>query len=137
MAAITFDSLKFIETLENVGIKREYASAAAVAVREAQDTALVDHAREQQEINARAVAELDTKTEKGMFEMKTELKAEMQQRFSEAALKMERLDAKFDLLEQRTHSRFTLLQWMLGVLIAGVLALVVRAFIFPALPPVV
>jgi len=133
MATITFDTLRFVETLENAGVKREHASATATAMREAQDTALADHAREQQEINARAVAELDTKTEKSQFKTEAailEMRAEMKQRFSE-------MDTKFDLLEQRTHSRFTLLQWMLGVLIAGVLALVVRAFIFPALPPVV
>jgi len=123
MATITFDTLKFVEILENAGVKREHATAAAAAVREAQETALTDHAKEQHASNAQVVAELETKTERGMFEMKTELKAEIQQ-----------LSAKFDLLEQRTHSRFAFLQWMLGILIAGVLALVMRAFFFPALP---
>jgi len=129
MATITFDTLKFVETLENAGITREHASAAAVAVREAQETALADHAKEQQELRARAVAELDTKTEKAIYQ----LSGEMQQRFAEVDLRIERLDAKFDLLEQRTHSRFAFLQWMLGILIAGMMALVMRAFFFPAL----
>jgi len=119
MATITFDTLKFVETLENAGVERAHASAAAVAVREAQETALADHAKEQQEFSTRTVAELDTKTEKGLFQLKTEV---------------ERLSAKFDLLEQRTHSRFAFLQWMLGILIAGMMALVMRAFFFPALP---
>jgi len=132
MATITFDTLKFVETLENVGIRREHASAAAVAVREAQETALADHAKEQQELRARAVAELDTKTEKALFKTDlsvSEMRAEMTQRFTE-------MSAKFDLLEQRTHSRFAFLQWMLGILIAGMMALVMRAFFFPALPSV-
>jgi len=132
MATITFDTLKFVETLENVGVERTHASALAVAVREAQKTALADHAKDQQESSTRAVAELDTKTEKAIYQ----LSGEMQQRFAEVDLRMERLDAKFDLLEQRTHSRFSFLQWMLGVLIAGVMALVMRAFFFPALPSV-
>jgi len=125
VATVTFDTLKFVETLEQAGVERAHASAVAVAVREAQETALAEHAKVQQESSARAVAELDTKTEKAIFQ----LAAEMKQRFTE-------VEAKFDRLEQRTHSRFTLLQWMLGVLIAGVLALVMRAFFFPALPPI-
>jgi len=132
MATITFDTLKFVETLEKVGIKREHASAAAVAVREAQESALADHAKEQQEFSTRAVAELDSKTEKAFFKTETavsEMRAEMTQRLTI-------MDAKFDLLEQRTHSRFAFLQWMLGILIAGVLALVMRTFFFPALPTV-
>jgi len=119
MATITFDTLKFVETLENAGVERAHASAVAVAVREAQATALADHAKDQQEFSTRSVSELDTKTEKGLFQLKTEV---------------QHLSAKFDLLEQRTHSRFTLLQWMLGIVIAGILALVMRAFFFPALP---
>jgi len=121
MATMTFDTLKFVETLENARVERAHASAVAVAVREAQETALADHAKDQQEFSTRSVAELDTKTEKGLFQLKTEV---------------QHLSAKFDLLEQRTHSRFTLLQWMLGILIAGVMALVMRAFFFPALPSV-
>jgi len=125
MATVTFDTLKFVETLEQAGVERAHASAFATAVRDAQQSALADHAKEQQEFSVRAVAELDTKTEKAIFQ----LTAEMKQRFIE-------IEAKFDRLEQRTHSRFTLLQWMLGVLIAGMLALVMRAFFFPALPPI-
>jgi len=121
MASVTFDTLKFVETLEQAGVERAQATAVAAAVREAQETALADHGKGQQEFSTRAVAELDTKTERAIFSLSTE---------------MQRLGAKFDLLEQRTHARFTLLQWMLGVLMAGVLALVMRAFFFPALPSV-
>jgi len=33
-----------------------------------------------------------------------------------------------DTLEQRIQARFTLLQWMLGILIAGVASLVLKAY---------
>jgi len=39
MAAVTFDTLKFTETLEKAGVHREQASAIATAVREAHETA--------------------------------------------------------------------------------------------------
>jgi len=37
--AITFDTLKFVETLEQAGVDRKQASAIANAVRDSQDTA--------------------------------------------------------------------------------------------------
>jgi len=37
--AITFDTLKFVQTLESAGVGREQASAIAAAVRDAHDTA--------------------------------------------------------------------------------------------------
>jgi len=43
MNTVTFDTLKFVETLEQAGVERKHASAMASAVREAQDSALVDH----------------------------------------------------------------------------------------------
>jgi len=33
-----------------------------------------------------------------------------------------------DLLEQRMHARFTLLQWMLALVLGGVISLIVKAF---------
>jgi len=33
-----------------------------------------------------------------------------------------------DLLEQRMHARFTLLQWMLGLLLGGMISLMIKAF---------
>jgi len=39
MATVTFDTLKFVKTLESAGIDREQASAFAAAVRDAHDAA--------------------------------------------------------------------------------------------------
>jgi len=39
MATVTFDTLKFVQTLESAGIGREQASAFAAAVRDAHDAA--------------------------------------------------------------------------------------------------
>jgi len=39
-----------------------------------------------------------------------------------------RLEAKIDLLEQRTQARFTLLQWMLGLLTAGTGTIIAKLF---------
>jgi len=39
MPTVTFDTLKFVQTLESAGIDREQASALAAAVRDSQDAA--------------------------------------------------------------------------------------------------
>jgi len=39
MATVTFDTLKFVQTLESAGLDREQASALAAAVRDSHDAA--------------------------------------------------------------------------------------------------
>jgi len=39
MSTVTFDTLKFVETLESAGLERKQASAIAVAVRDSHDAA--------------------------------------------------------------------------------------------------
>jgi len=39
MATVTFDTLKFVQTLESAGVDREQASAIATAVRDSHDAA--------------------------------------------------------------------------------------------------
>jgi len=41
MNTMTFDTLKFVETLENAGVERKQAAAFAVAVQQAQETSNV------------------------------------------------------------------------------------------------
>jgi len=39
MSAVTFDTLKFVETLENAGVENKIAKAISTAVRDSYDTA--------------------------------------------------------------------------------------------------
>jgi len=113
MAAVMFDTQKFVKRLQAAKFPPEQAEAQSDAMREVLETAFANHAKEQKEINARAVNDLDSKTEKAVI----------------------KLEGKIDNLEQRVNTRFAeikgellLLRWMLGVLIAGVVGLLVRAF---------
>jgi len=106
MAAVMFDTQKFVKRLQKGKFSPEQAEAQSEAMREVLESAFASHAKEQQEINARVVNDLDSKTEKALI----------------------KLEAKVDRLEERMASRFTLLQWMLTVLITGVAGLLVRAF---------
>lgn len=39
-----------------------------------------------------------------------------------------RLDAKFDRINAETTGKFTFIQWMLGILLAGVMSLILKTF---------
>ncbi len=45
-----------------------------------------------------------------------------------SARDLERLEAQIVLLRTEMNSRFTLLQWMLGLLLAGVASLIIKSF---------
>ncbi|SMF96156.1 hypothetical protein SAMN02949497_3541 [Methylomagnum ishizawai] len=90
MATITFDTLKFVETLKAHGLPEEQAKGIAEAFRD-----------------ATGEAELATKRD-----------------LKEARLE---IDTKFE----RAFGELTLIKWMLGILLGGVVALVLKAF-FPS-----
>jgi len=124
MAAIMFDTQKFVKRLQAAKFPAEQAEAQSEAMREVLETAFASHAKEQQDISARAVETLDSKTEKALLKLDA---------------KIDRLEAKVDNLalglrkdmenlDQRMTARFTLLQWMLGALVAGMVTLIIRTF---------
>ena len=90
MAAITFDTLKFVETLKAHGIPEEQAKGIAEAFKDATG-------------EAELASKLDLK------EMRLEI------------------DAKFE----KVFGELTLIKWMLGILLGGVIALILKSF-FPA-----
>lgn len=87
MAAITFDTHKFIRKLEAAGFDPRQAEAVADAFREAQGE-----------------AELATKRD------------------------IERLEAKLDTYFERQDGELRLNRWMLGLMLAGVVSLILKAF---------
>jgi len=89
MATITFDTHKFIRTLEAAGLSTQQAEAIADAFRD-----------------ATGEAELATKRD------------------------IEHLEARIDRLETKVTGELTLVKWMLGLLLGGVIALILKAF-FP------
>jgi|GEM_PF-565027 len=73
MATVTFDTLAFVDILEKAGIAQEQARGIAIAVRGAQDTVLAEYAKTAQEASKRAVDALDSKTEKAIVELKSDI----------------------------------------------------------------
>jgi len=128
MAAVMFDTQKFVERLQAAEFPPEQAKAQSEAMREVLETAFASHAKELQNISNRAVDTLDSKTEKALVA----LKHEVNERFVKTDAKIDNLALglrkDMESLEQRMTARFTLLQWMLGALITGMVGLLVRAF---------
>jgi len=146
MAAVMFDTQRYIKTLEKFDFSTKQAEGQTEALRVVLEAAFANQTKVQQDVSARAVAELDSKTEKALIK----LEAKMDAKLDKLETKMDKLEASVDVklnkleakvdnialglrkdmesLDQRMTARFTLLQWMLGALITGVVALLVRAF---------
>ncbi|MDR2924596.1 MAG: CCDC90 family protein [Azoarcus sp.] len=90
MTTITFDTLRYAETLEAAGMPREQAKAQAVALSEVM------------EVNLKELA-----TKGDLVALKKDLQIEL-------------APIKADIL---------LLKWMVGVIVAGVITLVIKAFL--------
>jgi hypothetical protein len=107
MTAITFDTLKFANRLKAAGVPPAQAEAEAEALSEVFETGL---------------NELTTRAD--LRELGRLLGSEMDQRFAKMEQRFSRVDQQFT--EQK--GELLLLKWMMGVIVAGVIALVMKAF---------
>ena len=110
MATVTFDTLKFVETLKAAGIPEAQAKALAEAQREAFAETLN--------------TTLATKSD--IFGLKqdiSDVRSGLKQDISDV-----RSELKQDISDVR--SELKVVKWMLGILLGGVIALILKAF-FP------
>ena len=98
MAAVTFDTLKFVKTLKEAGVLESQAKAFSTVVQESHET-----------------SELATRGD--LRELETNLCHEIKE-----------LELCVDTRFEKVHGEMLLLKWMLGLLIAGVTSLVLKAF---------
>jgi len=73
MAAVMFDTQKFVERLQAAKFSPAQAKAQSAAMREVLETAFANRTKEQQDISIRAVDTLDSKTEKALLAFKHEV----------------------------------------------------------------
>ena len=105
MAAIVFDTLKAARRMIAAGMPAEQAEAQAEIMAEA------------------FVFNVDNLVTKDYLE------ACLDARFSDQEIRFARIDARFDLLEQRFEAKFRLIYWMLAVVIASTTVPAVGGFI--------
>ncbi|AAF85092.1 hypothetical protein XFUD_09965 [Xylella fastidiosa] len=101
MTSVAFDTLKFANRLKTAGVPAAHAEAEAEALAEVL------------EINLQGLAESESKNGKSL----ARLEADMKEGFAQ-------VDTRF----AEIKGEMLLLKWMLGVLVAGVAALIIKAF---------
>ena len=120
MAVATFDTLKFANTLKAAGVPDKQAEAQAVAFAEVIQINLKD-----------LVTKDDLRLAKEDLERSIDgVRKELTQQFD---TKLQKLDSKIDLLDQRLMAKFQQGQWVGGVLVTfmlAVLGLLIRLSFF-------
>jgi polyhydroxyalkanoate synthesis regulator phasin len=102
MASATFDTLKFVETLEEAGIPETHARAISNAVRNAHDTAELATKTDLREAVAEVrgeIQELRGGMRAEMQGLRGDMQAEMQHQGTSLRSDIQRLDARIDKLE--------------------------------------
>jgi len=106
MTAITFDTLKLVDTLEQAKLPREQARAIVEVVRESREVTLTEQSNIAQAASERMAAELDTRTGQAIAFVREEI----------VDVREEIADVRNNITELRGDIK--LLRWMLGTLIA-------------------
>ncbi len=109
MTTIAFDTHKFIRTIQASGIPEGQAEAIAEAFRVAQ-------------------VEADLATRPDLTTCDSELRHALQATEQRLAAKIDALRGDLNVLRSDLNGKFSLLPWMLGLLLAGVASLVIKTF---------
>jgi DNA-binding transcriptional MerR regulator len=160
MATVTFDTLKFVETLKEAGVPEPQAKAFSTAVQESHEAAdlatkadlreyesVIRGDLEKLETGLRhEMNELETGLRQEMNELKTGLRHEMNElktglrhemneletslrhEIGDLRHEMKELELRIDTRFEKVHGEMLLTKWMLGLLLAGVASLVLKAF---------
>ncbi|MDC6408606.1 hypothetical protein [Xylella fastidiosa] len=126
MTSVAFDTLKFANRLKTAGVPAAHAEAEAEALAEVL------------EINLQGLAESESKNGKALARLEADMKegfAQVDQRFAQVDQRFVQMEKNMDQRFAQVDTRFAeikgemlLLKWMLGVIVAGVAALIIKAF---------
>ena len=131
MATVTFDTLKFVETLKEAGVPERQAKAFSTAVQEsheATELATKTDLREYESVIRGDLEKLGTSLRHEMGNLETALRYEMKELETGLRHEMKELELRIDTRFEKVHGEMLLMKWMLGLLIAGVASLVLKAF---------
>jgi len=106
MSAMMFDTLKLVDVLEKAALPREQARAIVDVVRESREITLAEQSNIAQAASGRASADLETRTERAIADVRKEL------------------DVRF----AKVDGELKLQRWMLGAILGGIIALMLKSF---------
>ncbi len=119
VTSVAFDTLKFANRLKTAGVPAAHAEAEAEALAEVL------------EINLQGLAESESKNGKALARLEADMKegfAQVNTRFAQVEKNMDQRFAQVNTRFAEIKGEMLLLKWMLGVLVAGVAALIIKAF---------
>lgn len=116
MAAIAFDTLAYVRRVVAAGMPREQAEAQAEAMKEA-FVHNVDALVTRDYLDVR-FSEFETRVEAGLDKRLAAMESDINVRFAEVDVRLERIDG-----------RFNLVYWMQGITIACVVVPVISSFL--------
>lgn len=119
MAVVTFDTLKFANTLKAAGVPEKQAEAQASAFAEVMHVNLKDLVTKDD--LDRGLGDLKTEVLRAVLDLRSELSVQIDS--SE-----KKLNAKIDNMDTKFHGENVLLRWMVGVVLLGTLMLLARSF---------
>ena len=127
MSIVTFDTLKFVETLEKAGVSREQASAMATAVRDSHEGAELATKADLREVRVE-MQQYESAIRSDLEKLELSLRNDMEK--LETGLRHETSSVRQEInsVRQEFNGKFQLMQWTLGVVVAGVMALILKAF---------
>jgi hypothetical protein len=127
MAVMTFDTLKFANTLKAAGVPDKQAEAEATALA---DVLAVNF----KELTTKAdLAELRTELKNDLRETEQRLNAKIDLLRSDSNARIDALSAKMDSHQAKVDGQITLGKWMLGLSISLNIAVLVRLFLIRSL----
>ncbi|MFQ5455806.1 MAG: coiled-coil domain-containing protein [Nitrospirota bacterium] len=122
MSSLAFDTLEYVQKLKAVGVPEKQAEAHAHALSEVIESNL---ATKQDTLDLkRDIANVRAELKRDIAEVKAELKRDIAEVKAELKRDIKELELKFS-------AQFVLLKWMMGVILAGILSLVLKAFFMP------
>ena len=135
MAAIAFDTLKFANRLKQAGVPPQQAEAEAAAFAEVleisfKELVTKEDLRLTKEELRRDLKDLEMRMEAKIDQLEAKFNIKIDKLEVKFDTRIDKLEAKVDRLDTRLTGELTLAKWMLGLLLGGVLALVLKAF-FP------
>lgn len=121
MGQVAFDALQASEELESAGISREKARAISLVVRKSHEVADVATKRDLEDVRKDLTTQISDVLKDLSAEI-TNVRKDME---------ITRKDLQLEMSGIRAEQK--LIRWMLGAGILGILSLVVKAFLMPAL----
>lgn len=127
MSAVTFDTLKFTETLREAGIPETHAKAISIAVRGAHDTTEIATKTDLRETSSELRADMQTLRSglrADMRELRAEVRTDMQELRTEVRSDIQRIDTKVDRLDAKVDR----LELQLTVRLGGLVVIALGGF---------